>query len=220
MRATNLKAFVWLFALSAPLVAGCGGDDETEPLIVSWTFPSGDCASNKVEKIRIAYTPPGGAAATKEMACSAGSTDLGMLTKSTVSWKVNAEALDAAGVVRFTSTQSATFPDGRGGPLDIRFRPKASNVTVTWNGCPSTFVLPYFVTIYRPPAAGTTALTSKVTEAQESCDSKKATLESVEPGTYVVELDSRAQNPKIQGRADVTVVAGEDVTVNIPVPSR
>lgn len=219
MRQSNAFLSAWLLVLSAVLVPACGEDEDTEPLVVSWSFPTGDCAANKIEKVRVVFTPPGGTVTTKELACSAGSTELGTLTKSTVAWSVNAEALDGAGAVRFTSTQTATFPDGRGGPLTIQFRPKASNVVVTWNGCPSSFVLPYFVTIYRPPTSGT-ALTSKVSEKQETCGASKTTLEGIAPGQYVVELDSRATSPVVRGRADVTVVAGEDVTVNIPVPSR
>lgn len=198
-------------------LASCSGsDDANTTLTVAWKFASGDCTSNKIDKVRVTLTPPGGTASTKELACSAGSAELGTLTKG--SYGISGEALDAAGKVRFTSTQTATFPDGKiSGPLDMTFRPKASNVTVTWNGCPPSVILPYTITIYRPPTSGTT-LTNKVKDTQESCQTKKATLESIAAGEYVVEVDSRAVTPAVKGTQKVTVIAGDDVEVHIPVP--
>jgi hypothetical protein len=60
--------------------------------------------------------------------------------------------------------------------------------------------------------------TNKVKEVQASCQTKTATLEAIDPGDYVVEVNSRATTPAVRGTMPVTVVAGEDVGVNIAVP--
>ncbi len=212
----NQKIFACVFG--ALVLCGCSGSDDSDntTLSVTWKFESGDCAANKVDKVRVTFTPPGGSATPKEFACSAGSGELTQITAGTYS--IQAEGLDASGVARFTSTQSASFPDGKvAGPLDMTLRSKPSNVIVTWNGCPGSTILPYQVAIYRPPASGT-ALTDKVKETQASCQDKKATLEAIKPGEYVVEVDSRAVSPAVKGTQQVTVVAGEDAQVNVPVP--
>ncbi|MBK6696756.1 MAG: hypothetical protein IPG50_31870 [Myxococcales bacterium] len=196
---------------------GCSGEgDANNKLSLAWKFGSGDCASNKVEKVKVTVTPPGGASAASEFACAAGAGDLGDIT--TGSYGIKAEGLDGAGTPRFEASMTASFPDGKvSGPLDLTLRPKASNVNVTWNGCPPGVVQPYFVALYRPPTSGT-ALTNKVKEVQESCQAKRATLESIAPGDYVVEVNSRAVTPAVRGTKPVTVVAGQDVEVALSVP--
>lgn len=62
---------------------------------------------------------------------------------------------------------------------------------------------------------GMTGLGAKVKDTQESCSSKTATLESVTPGDYIVDLDSRAQSPMIKAQRQVTVKGGENLTVDI-----
>lgn len=201
----------------AVLTCSCGGDDAgNDTLSVAWRFESGDCVTNGVEKVRVSVTPSGGSPNTKEFTCSAGSGELGPITAGT--YAIRGEGLDPLGTARFVHVQSASFPDGKvGGPLDMTLRSKASNVIVTWNGCPAGVVLPYQVAIYRPPASGT-ALTDKVKGSQASCQDKRATLESIQPGEYVVEVDSRAVTPAVRGTQKVTVVAGRDAEVNVPVP--
>lgn len=200
------------------LVVSCSGDDDANTtLSVTWKFASGDCTSNQVEKVKVTATPQGGAGlGPSEVACSAGSAELGTIAAGT--YAVNAEGLDSTGVVRVAATLSASFPNGKvAGPLDITLRPKASNVNVTWNGCPSGIILPYFVTLYKAPASGT-SLTNKVQETQASCQARKAALDNVQPGDYVVEVDSRAVTPAVRGTSPVTVVAGQDANVNVAVP--
>jgi hypothetical protein len=104
-------------------------------------------------------------------------------------------------------------------PVSLTLRPKPADVVVNWqmssgSGCPPSVTLPYYIAIYRPPATDGGTLTDKVKEVQESCSSKTARLTSVTPGSYVVELDSRAQTPKVRGTQPVTVNPGENATVN------
>lgn len=58
------------------------------------------------------------------------------------------------------------------------------------------------------------ALTQKVSEKQETCSARTATLTNVAPGDYVVELDSRAVTPMVKGTRTVTVRNGENATVD------
>ncbi|HVJ89589.1 MAG TPA: hypothetical protein VM580_07270 [Labilithrix sp.] len=201
----------------AVLMCSCGGEDAgNDTLSVAWRFESGDCTTNGIDKVRVTATPSGGSGNTNEFACSAGSGNLGKITAGTYS--IQGEGIDTAGTARFVHVQSASFPDGKvGGPIDIMLRPKASNVVVTWNGCPEGVVLPYQVAIYRPPASGP-ALTDKVKATQASCQEKKAKLENIMPGEYVVEVDSRAVTPAVRGTEKVTVVGGQDAEVNVAVP--
>ena len=178
----------------------------------TWKFESGDCASNGVDKVRVTVTPTGGAPVVKEFACSAGSGDL--LKISAGSYGIKGEGLDASGKVLFTATQSASFPQGKvGSPLDLTLRAAPSTVTVTWKGCPSGFVLPYTITLFKG-----TSTTDKYTSVSESCSASKAVIEGVPPGSYTVDLDSRAINPKVKAQAPVTVKAGEDAQVAIAAP--
>jgi hypothetical protein len=52
------------------------------------------------------------------------------------------------------------------------------------------------------------------TASPPSASSRSATLKSVAPGSYVVELDSRAVTPKVKGTKPVTVLPGENATVD------
>jgi hypothetical protein len=82
------------------------------------------------------------------------------------------------------------------------------------SGCALGVILPYFIAVYRAPATDGGTLSEKVTEAQESCSSRSATLKGVAPGSYVVELDSRAVTPNVKGTKPATVLPGENATVD------
>src|SRR4051794_1193804 len=78
------------------LCVSCGGaDDDHNALSIKWRFASGDCASNKVDRVKVTVTPPGGAAATYDFACSAASGDLGKISAG--SYGINADGRDASG---------------------------------------------------------------------------------------------------------------------------
>lgn len=203
--------------LTVLAVAACGdGDDSaSSELTVTWKFESGDCASNAIEKVRVTVTPRDGAATTKEVACTAGTADAGPIGKS--DYNITGEGLDASGKSRFLSQQTAAFPDGKVfGALAMTLRAKPSNVTVTWNGCPPSVVLPYRVTLYKAANGAATAEVAGTTDA--SCSAKTATIENVQPGDYIADVDSRAVTPAVKGQKPVTVTAGDDATVAVPVP--
>jgi hypothetical protein len=200
----------------------CSGDDEADTSFnVTWSFEQGDCASNAVENVQVSWGLDGQSPKVSTFACSAGKGKLGDFG-SGGTYGLTAEGLDAAGVARVESFgQSVTVgSSGTGGsPVDITLRPKASDVVVSWSlggqgGCPRDVVLPYFITVYQPPAAAGGALGAKVGEVQESCATGSATVERIPPGEYVVEVDSRAVTPAIRGTKPVTVVAGEDALVS------
>jgi hypothetical protein len=213
---TNRRTAAILVACLATLSLACGSsdDDSNTEMTATWKFESGDCASNAVDKVRVTVTHAGTTAATKEFACSAGTGDL--LKISTGSYGVLAEGLNASGKVVFTSSQTATFPDGKIiGTLDMTLRAAPSKVTVTWKGCPPSVILPYQVTLYR---GATADKTKQAAQTSASCSASQAVLEGIAPGEYTAEVDSRAVTPNVKGTAPVTVKAGEDTEVNIPVP--
>ena len=61
-------------------------------------------------------------------------------------------------------------------------------------------------------------LIDEVVSVQENCSSDTATLMNVLPGDYIIELDSITVTPKVYSRQPLTVVTGEDATVNFQVP--
>jgi hypothetical protein len=197
---------------------GCGGGDEAAPLVIAWKFSSGDCASNAVSKVRVTITPDAGETKTSEFACADGRGDMGVFPAG--SYGILSEGLDATGkVVAQNFGASTTFGDsGPFGALEVTLNPKAADVVVTWKmssggNCPPDVQLPYFIAIYKPPATAGGMLTEKVKEVQVSCATGTATLASIAPGNYVVELDSRAVTPKVKGTKNVTVKPGENAQV-------
>lgn len=202
-------------AFAVLILGGCDGGTETLPLVVAWKFKTGDCTTNAVDKVRVTVTPEAGAPKTAEAGCTEGRADLGVFPAG--SYGIRAEGLDGTGrVVASDFGTSTTFGDsGPFGDLEVTLHPKAANVVVSWSpSCPSGFVLPYFVAVYRPPPQGSSDLTDKVKEVQESCSDGTATLEGVAPGDYVVEVDSRAVSPKVRGTKPVTVQPGQDAQVS------
>lgn len=210
--------FLLVFVAALLFAIGCGEDESDVKLAIRWTFAAGDCASNGVETVSVEATPTSGSRKTAQAACSAGRVDLGAVENG--SYAIVAKGLDAGGVEKAESS-GLTVTIAGGAPsngFEVTLQPKASNVEVSWNGCPTGVVLPYYVTLYRPPAQAGGALTDEVTSVQESCSAGSATLENVAPGDYVVEVDSRAVTPAVRGTAPVTVVAGEDAQVTLNVP--
>ena len=213
---------IGLWAALTGLASACGGGEEPPgALVATWAFDEGNCESNAVTTVRISWQEDGGEAQTGDFVCEDGTAELGVIPEGGATYQVNAEGLDAEGVARVESFgQSVTYHQSAGGPVDITLHPKASDVVVSWQmqdggTCPSGVVLPYFVSIYEPPAAAGGELGAKVTEVQESCSSGSATLMGVAPGDYVVEVDSRAVTPAVRGTAPVTVVAGDNAQVAI-----
>lgn len=210
-------------ALAALVLLGCGDDSEAEPLDVTWVFESGDCASNGIETVHVTVSPQAGSPTEADFACADGVGTLGELDAGT--YGIAAQGLDADGQV-VAESYGATVSFGDSGPLEaleVTLHPKAADVLVTWalssgGGCPSGVVLPYYLTLYHPPTSGSTEPTepvAEVPEVQESCMAGQATLPSVPPGDYVVELDSRAATPAIRGTAPVSVAPGRNATVMI-----
>ncbi|MEW5740861.1 MAG: hypothetical protein AB1938_18220 [Myxococcota bacterium] len=217
LRQVALSIAVLSFASS---LSSCGSSTSDLSLNVTWSFQTGDCATNNVTTVRVTWGPSGGTLTDVDFPCAAGGGKLGELSPSGGSYTIRAEGLDAGGVARVThlGTSLMVKSSGTGGePVALTLRPKPADVVVTWTlgatGCPSSVVLPYFISIYRPPAQAGGALTDKVKEEQETCSARTATLTSIAPGAYVVEIDSRAVQPAIRATKDVTVVAGENAQV-------
>lgn len=213
-----------LLAAVVLLCAGCGPSSSSSELDVnvSWKFLSGDCASNLVSRVKVSWGPAGAAKEDVEFDCAAGQGKLGQFGAMGGDYGFTAEGLDSAGVARFThfgSTVTVGSKGTFGEPIELTLRPKPANVVVTWrmsngSGCPGSVVLPYTITLYRPPAMAGGALTMKVQDTQESCSTRTATLMNVAPGDYVVDLDSRAVTPMVKANKPVTVLAGENATVD------
>jgi hypothetical protein len=214
---------VSLFAV-ALFVVGCGPDESSNDLDanVKWAFLEGDCSSNMVTKVKVSWGPSGATKEDVEFDCSAGQGKVGTFSSSGGEYGFTAVGVDSAGVARFTHFGTSVTVGSRGTfgtPIDLTLRPKPADVLVTWRmsnggGCPTGFVLPYTITLYKPPAMMGGALTDQVQETQVSCSTQMATLENVTPGSYVVQLDSRAQNPMVKGTKPVTVKGGENAMVD------
>jgi len=204
-------------------VVGCGseGGSDARELKVSWVFESGTCASNDITRVLVSWGAVGETKTDVDFDCAAGEGKLGETSASGGSYGITAVGLDSGGVARVTHF-GTTLTVGSGGthgiPVDLTLRPKPAQVTVTWgdNGsaCPGQVVLPYFITLYRPADGGTP--TDQVDSTQKSCASGTATFQnSVKPGSYIVDLDSRAVSPMVKSTRPITVVAGEDLTVSM-----
>lgn len=208
----------------ALFVVGCGPDESSNDLDanVKWAFLEGDCSSNMVTKVKVSWGPSGATKEDVEFDCSAGQGKVGAFSASGGEYGFTAVGLDSAGVARFTHFGTSVTVGSRGtfgSPIDLTLRPKPADVVVTWRmsnggGCPSGFVLPYTVTIYKAPAMMGATPTEQVQETQVSCSTQMATLENVTPGSYVVVVDSRAQNPMVKGTKAVTVKGGENAMVD------
>lgn len=201
-------------------LVGCGGDDPAS-LHVTWDFPSGDCASNNVETVVVSWGRQGGPLAEVTFACADGEGVLGNISDGTYTF--DAVGLDANGVARAESYGATSTLSGGGGghfPIDITLHPQSVDLVVSWSlggagGCPGSVILPYFITLYRPPTMSGARPTIVVDSLQESCTTRQATFTGVAPGDYVVELDSRAVTPSIRGTVPVTIEAGVDAMVSI-----
>lgn len=210
-----------VLSIAVLLLFSCGGTSSDLSLNVTWAFETGDCASNAITTVRVTWGPAGGALTDVDFPCTAGGGKLGELSASAGTYTIRAVGLDAGGVTRVThlgTSLTVSSSSGTGGePIALTLRPKSADVVVTWTlgatGCPSPVVLPYHVALYRPPAQPGGALTMKVKEEQETCSARTVTLTSIAPGSYVVEIDSRAVQPAIRGTKDITVVAGQDAMV-------
>ena len=203
--------------------AACGGSDGDTSLEVAWTFESGDCASNGVETVRVTWGPQGGPTEDVEFSCAEGSGTLGNVGEGGGSYSIDAEGLDANGVAIVESYGASTTFSGAapgGHAIDITLHPKGVDVVVSWSitgggVCPQGVILPYFITLYEPPATSGGELTEVVAETQESCTTGQATLLNIAPGNYVIEVDSRAITPALRATAPVTVEAGQDAQVSL-----
>jgi hypothetical protein len=210
-----------IVALLAFTAAACSSDGSSSTsLAVGWTFSSGDCSSLALDDVRIAWGPAGGSTQTVDLPCAAGGGTLGVVGPGT--YAIGAAGFDVGGIQRAESFGTyVTIGDSAPSTVSagVTLRPKSANVVVSWTlpgggVCPSGTILPYYVTLYVPPATPGGPLTDSVKETQQSCLSGEATLERVPPGDYVAELDSRAVTPKVYGTRAVTVVPGEDASVH------
>jgi hypothetical protein len=200
------------------MLCDCFNDNESGDLLVTWTFSTGDCVSNKIEKIRVKVTSSDGDVLTGEAACSAPNVNVGSVSNKT--YTVTAQGIDASGTVRAENyTTTVSFSGNMpGSNVEVTLHPKASKVRVNWNGCPPGVEMPFFVTLYNPPLQTGGPLVDEVTFTQITCGAGYATLTNVPPGNYIVELDSRAVSPKVYGKKPVTVVAGQDVEITFNIP--
>lgn len=218
-RVPGIAAFVSVALLFA---GACGSPDADRTLNVAWKFQSGDCVSNGVQTVRVSWGAAGQMPREMSFDCGVGRGKLGEFGASGGQYSITAVGLDAGGVARFAHFGTSLMVSGQGTggePVDLLLRPKPADIVVNWRlasggGCPASVILPYFLTVYRPPAMAGGALNAKVTEAQESCVTRTATLRTVAPGDYVVELDSRAVTPKVKATRPVTVVPGENAFVD------
>jgi hypothetical protein len=200
------------------LLCNCINETGSGAFLVTWNFSSGDCATNKIEKVHVKATSSDGDTLSGEAACSAPSINIGVAGNKT--YTVIAQGIDANGVVRAENyTTTVSFSGNMSGSdIEVTLHPKASKVRVNWNGCPSGVVLPYFITLYNVPLQTGGSLVDEVSTTQMPCGTHYATLTNVPPGNYIVELDSRAITPKIYGTKSITVVAGEDIEVTFNLP--
>lgn len=218
-----MRALLLVVVLCSPLLScdGEGGDDRT--LSVEWKFESGDCASNAITKVKVSWGPSGGTKTDKEFDCGAGQGVLGETAEGGGSYGITAEGLDSGGVARvvhFGTTLNIREGGLHGTPIDLTLRPKPATLTVTWgessSACPGQVVLPYYLTLYRPPATPGETPTDQVDQTQQSCASGTATfINQVAPGDYIVDLDSRAVTPRVKSTKAITMRAGEDQTINM-----
>lgn len=200
------------------LLCNCINEPGSGDFLVKWNFSSGDCATNKIEKVRVKATSSDKDTLSGEAACRAPSVKIGVAGNKT--YTVIAQGIDANGVVRAENyATTVSFSGNMSGPaIEVTLHPKASKVRVNWNGCPTGVILPYFITLYNVPLQAGGPLVDEVTYTQITCDAGSATLTSVPPGSYILELDSRAISPKVYGKKPVTVVAGEDAVVTFSLP--
>jgi hypothetical protein len=212
------KLFKLVGINSILLLCNCINETGSGDFLVTWKFSSGDCATNKIEKVRVKATSSGGDTLSGEATCSAPSINIGAAGNKT--YTVIAQGIDANGVVRAENyTTTVSFSGNMSGSdIEVTLHPKASKVRVNWNGCPTGVILPYFITLYNMPLQAGGVLVDEVTSTQITCDAGYATLTSVPPGNYIIELDSRAITPKVYGTKSITVVAGEDVEVTFNLP--
>lgn len=196
--------------------AGCSSSSGQEALDfkVTWSFEAGDCAANAVETVRVTWGRSGQAPTDARLDCTSADALLGEFSAEPASYAVSVAGLDAAKVERFVG--GATLDVGARGtfgrPVDIALRPKPAQLTVNWNGCPRDVVLPYFVAILDTPST-TDQGAAKLTEAQASCAANTVSFGAVPPGRFVVDLATRALTPDVQARKPITLVAGEQFTV-------
>jgi hypothetical protein len=200
------------------LAASCGGSDGPGPLDVTWTFASGDCASNRVESVRVTCAATNGPEQTKTFPCSAGRGSMGTIGNG--SYSVKAEGLDASGAARasnYKTTMTISGTGGIGSDVDVTLHPAPGTVEVSWSidgyGCPAGIVMNYAVTLYKALPDGSRG--ESVAEAEPSCSFGETTIPDVPPGDYVIILDSRAVNPAIRLVDTVTVKADETVQVSL-----
>lgn len=201
---------------SVLLLVGCGGSTVNTTLQASWTFASGDCTSNAVTTVRVFWSAADAGQQQVDFPCAQSSGTLGEVSPSGGSYAIRAEGLDAAGIARVVHL-GTTLNISKGAPtrpVELTLRPKSANVQVTWSGCPPGVILPYTIGLYVPAATAGGTLGMKQTETQQSCATRAATLMNVPPGTWTVDLDSRAVQPAIKARKDVTMTAGQDATVD------
>lgn len=199
-----------LLALALLAAAGCGDTTTGNPFVVTWKFASGDCTTNNIKTVQVTATP-GSLSGSAD--CSAGRVTLAKLAKNGT-YSISAKGLDAGGIVRAENFGMTVHIAGGAPPdgFEVTLNLKTANVTVNWYGCPNGVILPYYVTLYK--AGG--QISDAVANTQESCTAKTATLSNVPPGSYIADLDDRAVTPAVHGSAPVTVYAGEDTSVTIP----
>lgn len=202
-----------LYAISTFMLFNCSNENGSGDLLVTWEFATGDCITNKIEKIHVEATSSDGDVLSGETTCSAPNVNIG--SAGNKSYTIVAKGYDANGAVRVENYKTTVSFSGNGTALDVKvtLHPKASKIRVNWNGCPSGVVLPYIITLYNVPLQASSSLVDEVSYTQMPCGTSYATLTNIPPGNYIVELDSRAISPKVYGTKPVTVVAGEDTEV-------
>ena len=169
--------------------------------------------------MRVAITPEGRDALEQEFPCeSARGSFEGSYTGSHT---VLADGLDASGTIVANSFDK-TVSFGESGPLgdvNVTLRPKREDVVVTWSidgrACPVGVIIPFFVSLYETTDG--TSMGDQISEVQETCSKQEATLESIPPGEYILELDSRAVTPTIQATRQIRVEPGQSTEVEIEI---
>lgn len=201
------------------LASACGsGATSSADFNVSWSFLTGDCASNNITQVKVTWSKQGGMPNVSTYACGDGQAKVGQFD-SAGTYVVTAEGLDQGGVARVyhLGTTLNLQQAGNGGhPIALTLRPKPGTVNVTWHfagggGCPGSTILPFFLTALQ---SGVDAGTSGNNSTQESCSTKAAVLGQLQPGDYVIDLDSRAVSPMVKAQKNVTVTAGDTAAVD------
>lgn len=200
----------WILAIAASIsLSACiGSSDDGNHFKLSWTFNKGDCSSNHVAKIKATATKSTGEILTGEAACSASSLDLG--SASAGDWTVKISGIDSSGKIRAENTMWHKG-DIMSSPSNITLLSKGTQLQVNWNGCPAGATIPYMIDLYDNQM-------NPVDEFQADCSAYSHSFSGLSAGKYTVILESITSTPYVKSTRSITIIDGQDTSVEMGVP--